>query len=73
MAPMEKAIVLTAEQLMERLDAGAQERLGMTGSEMVSAYAQGRLPDASRVADLLVLADLLPPSSGRQRRAEPAG
>lgn len=53
-------IELTREQIRERLERGAQKRRGMSARELLQAYMTGRLEDPGSVADLLVLADLLP-------------
>ena len=52
---------LTREEILAILEAGTQRRLGMTAQAMLCAYRHGRLEDPGAVADLLVLADLLPP------------
>ncbi len=52
-------IVLTREQILERLEQGARRRRGMSARELLQAYNQGRLEDPGAVADLLALANLL--------------
>ena len=51
---------LSRDEILKRLDYGARLRLRMSAEEMIRAYRAGRLDDPGRVADLLVLADLLP-------------
>jgi hypothetical protein len=53
-------IELTREQILERLEQGAQRRRGVSARELLQAYIAGRLEDPGAVADLLMLADLLP-------------
>ena len=50
----------TRDDILKRLDDGAWRRLHLSAEEMLRAYRAGRLDDPGRVADLLVLADLLP-------------
>jgi len=57
-------LTLSREDILERIDAGARNRLGMGGEEMLRAYRAGTLEgghDAGGVGiiDLLALADLL--------------
>jgi hypothetical protein len=52
-------LVLSREEIVARLEAGARERLGCDGAEMIARWRAGELTDAGEVADLLVLADLL--------------
>ena len=51
---------LTREEIVERLERGAQHRLHMSANELVEAYRTGTLRDPGQVADLLALAHLLP-------------
>ncbi len=51
---------LNRDEILKRLDDGARLRLHMSAKEMLRAYRAGALADPGRVADLLVLADLLP-------------
>lgn len=53
------ALELTREQIVTRIERGAQRRLHMSAQELVCAYSTGQLPDPGRVADLLALASLL--------------
>ena len=50
---------LSREDILRRIEKAAQRRLNMSASELLCAYRAGRLEDPGRVADLLVLADLL--------------
>jgi imidazolonepropionase-like amidohydrolase len=52
---------LSREEILTILEAGARRRLGVTAQAMLCAYRHGQLDDPGAVADLLVLADLLPP------------
>jgi len=52
---------LTREEILAILEAGARRRLGMSAQAMLCAYRHSQLEDPGVVADLLVLADLLPP------------
>ena len=52
---------LAREEILAILEAGARSRLGMTAQAMLCAYRYGQLEDPGAVADLLVLADLIPP------------
>ena len=54
------SLELTREQILERLERGAQRRRGMSARDLLQAYMVGRLEDPGAVADLLVLAALLP-------------
>ncbi len=50
---------LSREDILRRIEKAAQRRLKMSAAELLRAYRAGRLEDPGRVADLLVLADLL--------------
>jgi hypothetical protein len=50
---------LSREEILDRIDCVARQRLGMSGTEMIRAYRAGRLRDPGAVADVLVLANLL--------------
>lgn len=52
---------LTRSEILERIERGARRRLGVSARELLCAYRHGRLDDPGKVADLLVLADLLAP------------
>lgn len=65
----EREVVLSAAELMQKIDAQSRKRIGMSGEAMVSAYATGTLSDATTVSDLLLMADLLPQhGTGKARR-----
>jgi hypothetical protein len=51
---------LTREQIIARVERGAQRRLGVSAQEMLSAYRRGEVPDPGLIADLLMLIRLLP-------------
>jgi hypothetical protein len=51
---------LTRDEIVERLERGLNRRLGRSAREVLVAYRAGKLDDPGRVADLLILADLLP-------------
>jgi hypothetical protein len=50
---------LTRDEIVAQLEQGARQRLHMSADEFVRAYCTGKLTDAGRVADLLMLAHLL--------------
>jgi hypothetical protein len=52
-------VELGRDEIAREIEAGAQERLGMSAGQLVDAYRKGTLEDPSDVADLLVLSDLL--------------
>ena len=58
---MDNGVVLelSREDILRRIEKAAQRRLKMSASELLRAYRAGRIEDPGRVADLLVLADLL--------------
>ncbi len=53
-------IELTREEIVARIEQGAQRRKRMSAGDRVTAYRAGRLEDPGKVADLLALASLLP-------------
>ena len=59
---MDKIPVLnwTRDEILTRMEAGAQFRLHMSAAEFVRSYREGRTEDPGQVADLLALAHLLP-------------
>ena len=59
MAITTSTLDLSREEIIGRLERGAQHRLRMSAEEMVQAYRKGRLSDPGCVADLLALAHLL--------------
>jgi len=50
---------LTRDEIIAQLEDGVQRRLHMSATDFVRAYREGRLADPGRVADLLMLAQLL--------------
>lgn len=56
------ALYLNREQIVELLEQQAQQRLGRSARELLRDYRGGRLENPGDVADLLILADLLPDS-----------
>jgi hypothetical protein len=55
----ETPLRLSRNEIVARLQDGAQRRLHISAEELVRLYRDGRLTDAGRVADLLMLAHLL--------------
>jgi len=51
---------MTREEIIAALENGARTRLNVSAAELLRRFRQGELPDPGLVADLLVLADLLP-------------
>jgi hypothetical protein len=51
---------LSRDEIVAQISTGAQRRLGISAEELLRAYAQRRLENPGRVADLLALARLLP-------------
>jgi hypothetical protein len=58
---MATIIEFTREEIVERLERGARERLGISAAEMIRRYRAGTLEDACAVIDLLTLVDILAP------------
>lgn len=56
------ALELNREEIVALLEQQAHQRLGRSAGEMLADYREGRLENPGDVADLLVLADLLPDS-----------
>ena len=50
---------LSREEILGQIERAAQERLHMSGAEMLRCYKAGRLRDLGSVADVIVLANLL--------------
>lgn len=50
----------SVEGVLKEIDAVARERRGMSAEEFLVAYHDGSLDDPGEMADLIVLADLLP-------------
>ena len=59
MVPMSDPLEFSRDQIIAMLEDGARDRLGVSASELLRAYRQGRLQDPGDVADLIVLAQLL--------------
>lgn len=57
MVPVERH---TREEIVAYIDGQARKRLKATARDMLRAWREGRLDVAGEVADLLVLADMLP-------------
>lgn len=56
---MTNVVELTREDILKRLEDGAQRRRGLSARELVFRYRRGVLDEPCEVADLLALADLL--------------
>ncbi len=54
------SITLTRNEIVEELEGECQRRLQISAAELFRLYREGRLSDPGAVADLLILADLLP-------------
>jgi transcriptional regulator with XRE-family HTH domain len=52
-------IKLSRGEILNSLEKGARDRVGMSARLMLRRYRQGRLPDPSRVSDLVALSNLL--------------
>ena len=50
----------TVEDVLRLIDEEVQARRGMSVDEFLTAYRAGTLENAGELADLIVLADLLP-------------
>jgi hypothetical protein len=50
---------LTREQIVGSLEEGARSRTGLSARVMLRRYREGKLPDPSRVTDLVALSNLL--------------
>jgi len=53
-------LVLTRDQIADLLERGAKERRGISARRLLRSYKRGQLYEPGEVADLLILADLLP-------------
>ncbi|MBI4729753.1 MAG: hypothetical protein HY775_09685 [Acidobacteria bacterium] len=51
---------LTRDEIVAALEEGARSRMRVSAGELLRRYREGELEDPGLVADLLVLADLLP-------------
>ena len=54
------SVTLTRSEIVEELERECQRRLQISAAELFRLYREGRLPEPGAVADLLILADLLP-------------
>jgi hypothetical protein len=53
-------VELSRDEIIDRIEKGAQRRLHKSAKDLVRYYRMGKLDDPGRVADLLALSDLLP-------------
>ena len=54
------SVELTRDRIARLLEEGARKRRGVSARRLVRSYKRGGLQEPGEVADLLVLADLLP-------------
>jgi hypothetical protein len=52
-------VTYTRQEILDRLERGAQRRRGMTAGALLRAWRAGELEDPGEVADLLALGHLL--------------
>ena len=52
-------IKLSRAQIVDSLEKGAQDRVGLSARVMLKRYRKGSLADPSRVGDLIALSNLL--------------
>lgn len=52
-------VELTRQEILRRLDEGAQRRRGLSAEQLIRGYRKGTLEDPCSLVDLLALADLL--------------
>jgi hypothetical protein len=57
---MEDVLTLSRDEIVERIDREARRRLRISAEELLRRYRAGELDDPGYVADLIMLADLLP-------------
>jgi hypothetical protein len=57
---MEDVLTLSRDEIVERIDREARRRLRISAKELLRRYRAGELDDPGYVADLIMLADLLP-------------
>lgn len=50
---------LSRTQIVDALEKGARDRIGLTARTMLRRYREGRLADPSRITDLIALSNLL--------------
>jgi len=53
-------VTLTRREIVEELERECQRRLAISAAELFRRYREGLLAEPGAVADLLILADLLP-------------
>ncbi len=53
-------VTMTRDEIIAELDRESQRRLSMPAKNLFRLYREGELDDPGSVADLLILADLLP-------------
>lgn len=68
MAPIE-IVELTRDDIVRRLEEGAQRRRGLSATELLRQYYAGTLEDPCSLADLLALVDLLEDDDPLRRAA----
>jgi hypothetical protein len=54
------SVTLTRSEIVEELERECQRRLQISAAELFRLYREGHLSEPGAVADLLILADLLP-------------
>lgn len=59
-AQVNPVLKLSRKQIIDRIERGAQRRLGMSAKEFIRACEEGRIKDPGAVADLIALTHLLP-------------
>lgn len=57
---MEDVLTLSRDEIVERIDREARRRLRISAKELLRRYRDGELDDPGYVADLIMLAELLP-------------
>ena len=57
---MEDVLTLSRDEIVERIDREARRRLRISAKELLRRYRAGELDDPGYVADLIMLAELLP-------------
>lgn len=57
---LDAVLELSRDEIIKRIERGAQRRLHTSAKDLVRRYRTGKLEDPGSVADLLALANLLP-------------
>ncbi len=57
---LDAVLELSRDEIIKRIERGAQRRLHTSAKDLVRRYRTGKLQDPGSVADLLALANLLP-------------